>query len=82
MKTFVMALAMVGLLAGPALASQCPLLIKQINDAIGTRADAGAAEARILAKESEELHKAGKHADSVKKAEAAAKAAGVTLKMK
>jgi len=82
MKTFVITLATVGLLAGPALAGQCPSLIKQINDATGTRADAGAAQARLLAKESEALHKAGKHAESVTKAEEAAKAAGIALKMK
>ena len=54
------ALASVALLsAGPALASQCPKLINQINTAAGNRFDAAAAEA-------EQLHKAGKHADSEK----------------
>jgi len=51
MKNLMMALAMVGLMAGPALANQCPTLIKQITDAT-----------------------AGKHADSVKKAQEAAAA--------
>jgi hypothetical protein len=82
MRTVVAALAMVGFLAGPALAGQCPALIKQINDGVGNRADAGAAQAKMLAKEAEDLHKAGKHADSVKKAQDAAKAAGIALKMK
>ncbi len=77
-----MALAMVGLMAGPALAGQCPLLIKQINDAAGSRLDEASAKAKALTAESEALHKAGKHADSVKKAEEAAKAIGLTLKMK
>ena len=29
-----------GLVAGPALAAQCPLLIKQVNDAAGNRLEA------------------------------------------
>ena len=68
--------------AGPALATQCPLLIKQIRDAAGNRFDAGAASAKAMAAEADALHKAGKHADSVKKAEEAAKAMGLTLQMK
>ena len=35
MKTFVITLAVLTLLAGPAMASQCPLLIKQLNEAVG-----------------------------------------------
>lgn len=71
-----------GLIASPALAGQCPLLIKQINDAAGSRLDAAGSTAKALAADSEALHKAGKHADSVKKAEEAAKALGITLQMK
>ncbi|KRT73991.1 MAG: hypothetical protein XU13_C0010G0033 [Candidatus Rokubacteria bacterium CSP1-6] len=71
-----------GLIAGPALATQCPLLIKQINDAAGNRLDAASAQAKALAAEADALHKAGKHADSVKKAEEAAKAIGLKLQMK
>jgi len=82
MKKLVMALAMVSLMAGPALAGQCPLLIKQLNDATGNRLDAAAAKAKELTAESEALHKAGKHAESVAKADDAAKAIGLTLKKK
>ncbi len=82
MKKILMALAIVGLMAGPALAGQCPLLIKQINDAVGNRLDEAGAKARTLAAEAEALHKAAKHADSVKKAEEAAKVVGLELKMK
>lgn len=71
-----------GAIAGPALANQCPTLIKQISDATGNRFDAGAASAKALAAEADALHKAGKHADAVKKAEDAAKAIGLKLKMK
>ena len=71
-----------GLIAGPALAGQCPLLIKQIADATGNRLDAAANSAKELAAEADALHKAGKHADSVKKAQEAATAAGLQLKMK
>jgi hypothetical protein len=71
-----------GLIAGPALAAQCPLLIKQINDAAGNRFDAAGNTAKALAAEADALHKAGKHADSVAKAEEAAKAIGLTLQKK
>ena len=71
-----------GAVAGPALANQCPLLIKQINDAAGNRLDTAGNTAKALAAEADALHKAGKHADSVKKAEEAAKAIGLPLKMK
>jgi hypothetical protein len=71
-----------GLMAGPALANQCPLLIKQINDAAGNRLDAAGNTAKALAAEAEVLHKAGNHAVSIKKAEEAAKAIGLQLKMK
>ena len=78
-----------GLMAGPALAGQCPTLIKQINDAAANRLDAGAAQAKALAAEAQKLHdeavktkQAAKHAESVAKAQEAAKAIGLTLKMK
>jgi hypothetical protein len=48
----------------------------------GTRADAGAHAAKMLAREGEQLHKDGKHAESVKKYEEAAKAAGLNLTRK
>ena len=35
MKAFVIAVALLTLLAGPAMAGQCPLLIKQLNEAAG-----------------------------------------------
>ncbi len=82
MKNLMMALAMVGLLAGPALANQCPTLIKQITDATAGKTDAASMKAVALAKEAKALHEAGNHADSVKKAQEAAAAINLQLKMK
>jgi hypothetical protein len=74
MKKFVMALAMMGLLAGPALANQCPLLIKQVMDATAGKTDDASKKAVALATKAKALHDAGKHADSIKKAQEAAAA--------
>lgn len=82
MKTLLMALAVVVLMAGPALAFQCPLLVKQINDAVGTKTDAASTKAKSLAAEAKSLHDAGKHAEAVAKADEAAKAINLTLKKK
>ena len=82
MKKFVMALAVVGLLAGPALANQCPLLVKQIMDATAGKADDASKKAVALATEAKALHEAGKHAESVAKAKEAAAAIKLDLKMK
>ncbi|MBI2524806.1 MAG: hypothetical protein HYV93_02370 [Candidatus Rokubacteria bacterium] len=77
-----MALAMVAVMAGPALAFQCPLLIKQIEDATAGKSDADSAKAKALVAEAKTLHGAGKHAESVAKAEEAAQAIKLTLKKK
>jgi len=82
MKSFVTALVLVAAAAAPALANQCPLLQAQIDKAIGTRFDPGAANARSLAAQANSLHAAGKHAESEAKYEEAAKAAGITLEKK
>ena len=82
MKNLVMALGMVSLLAGPALANQCPTLINQITDATAGKTDDASKKAVALANEAKALHEAGKHADSVKKAQEAAAAINLQLKMK
>ena len=82
MRKLAMALAVVGLLAGPALANQCPLLIKQVMDATAGKTDDASKKAVALANEAKSLHEAGKHADSVKKAQDAAAAINLQLKMK
>ena len=76
------ALVTAGLLAGPAMAFQCPLLIKQIEDATAGKTDPASAKAKEQAAEAKKLHEAGKHAESVAKAEEAATAINLTLKKK
>ena len=78
----VLSLAIVAFRAGPTLASQCPALITQVRDGVGNRFDNAKYAALGLAAEAEKLHKDGNHAESEAKAEAAAKAAGITLKKK
>jgi hypothetical protein len=69
--------------AGVTEANQCPLLIKQLNDGIAKMSDKAKAEqAKKLTAEAQKLHEAGKHADSVAKADQAAKLAGITLQKK
>jgi len=77
-----MALAIVALAAGPALANQCPLLIKQIQDATAGKTDDASKKALALAAEAKTLHDAGQHAESVAKADEAAQAINLTLKKK
>ena len=82
MKKILMALALVLSVAGTALANQCPLLIKQIQDATAGKTDDASKKANALAAEAKALHDDGKHADSVKKAQEAAAAINLQLKMK
>ncbi len=84
MKALVIAIAALALVAGPAMANQCPLLIKQLNDAVGKMMadDAKVKQAKPLIAEAQKLHDGGKHADAIKKAEDAAKVLGVKLEMK
>lgn len=82
MRKMLIALVTVLFMASPALALQCPALIKQIRDQTGNRFDAGSNSAKAMANAAEQLHKDGKHAESVKKAEEAAAAAGLNLMMK
>lgn len=53
-------------LAGPAVASQCPTLWKQVDDKLSTAQVSGADKAKVmeLRQSGEELHKAGDHAGS------------------
>ncbi|HSB68800.1 MAG TPA: hypothetical protein VLT62_05665 [Candidatus Methylomirabilis sp.] len=73
-------LAMVALMAAlvvtlgtPAYAFKCPSLIKQANEQM-SKMDQNSdkvKKAKALVEEADKLHKAGNHADSVKKAEEA-----------
>jgi hypothetical protein len=70
MKRLIVLSAVLGssvvLVAGPALASQCPKLAAAIRSEAFKRFDGGAAEARVKVAEVETLHKDGKHAESEK----------------
>lgn len=70
--------------AGAVSANTCPLLIKQLNDQLAKMKadDKKVVEAKKLTAECEKLHNEGKHTDSVKTCEEAAKVAGITLEMK
>jgi hypothetical protein len=82
MKMLMMAIAIVALAASPALANQCPLLVKQVQDATAGKTDDASKKALAMANEAKALHDAGKHAESVAKADEAAKAINLTLKKK
>ena len=77
-----MALALVLATAGAAFANQCPLLVKQIEDATAGKTDDASKKAQTLAAEAKALHAAGKHAESVQKAKDAASEIKLELKMK
>ena len=82
MKKTLMALALVLTTAGAAFANQCPLLVKQIEDATAGKMDDASKKAATMAAEAKALHAAGKHAESVQKAKDAAAAIKLELKMK
>ena len=82
MKKLMMALVLVLATAGLALANQCPLLVKQIEDATAGKMDDASKKAAALAAEAKALHASGKHADSVQKAKDAAAEIKLELKMK
>jgi hypothetical protein len=79
MRRVLFSVALLAATATAAGAAECPLLQAQVDKSVGNRFDAGAANARALAAQAMQLHKDGKHADSVKKYDEAAKAAGLTL---
>jgi len=82
MKKILMALALVLAVSGTALANQCPLLVKQIEDATAGKSDDASKKAQALATEAKALHAAGKHAESVAKSDEAAAAIKLMLKKK
>ena len=84
MKELVIGLVGVALMVSPAMASQCPLLIKQLNERVmKMKADDPQLKRGIaLVTEAQRLHDAGKHDESMAKAEEAAKMLGVKLEKK
>ena len=70
LKKFIAFSALVAVaVASPAFAFQCPKLVKQINDTVGNRFDATAAQAKVDSANAAKLHAEGKHAESVKAAQ-------------
>ncbi len=70
---FALVAALVLALGVPAYASKCPALMKQANEQMA-KMDQNSdkvKKAKSLVEEADKLHKAGNHADSVKKAEEA-----------
>ena len=82
MKIALTVLTLVASAAGPAIAGQCPDLADQMDRALAQRYDAGAANAKVMVKDAVALHQAGKHDESMKMLDEAAKAANVTLQKK
>lgn len=82
MKRMLLSALLLGAVAGTASAGECPMLQAQIDKEFGKRFDKTAAEVKSLAGEGMALHRAGKHAESVKKYDDAAKAGGLTLEHK
>ena len=65
--------------AGPALAFQCPKLVRQINDEAGRRFDNASYDAKTKAAAATKLHSEGKHADSEKVAKEALAQLGIKM---
>jgi len=84
MKALVMGLVGLALMVTPAMANQCPLLIKQLSEAAQKMKadDPKVKQGTALMTEAQKLHDAGQHAASVAKAEEAAKVLGVKLEKK
>ena len=76
------ATALVGVCGGPALAGECPMLQGQMERQVNNRMDGAAYQARESMKAASALHTSGKHAESVAKADEAAKAINLMLKKK
>jgi hypothetical protein len=79
MKTILLTIAALGFAVSPTLAHECPLLHKQVMGAAEYRLDDAAFKAKMMAAEGDDLHKAGKHDESVAKYDEAAKELGITL---
>ncbi len=68
MKTYILAAALIALFAGPALAHQCPSMMKKIDAAMAstTADDATKAKVQELYAKGKAEHEAGDHAASEK----------------
>jgi hypothetical protein len=81
MKTMLWAVAATVVLAGPALANQCPLMMGTIESALATSTadEATKTAATALLEEGRALHEAGDHAASEAKLGEAMALLGVTM---
>lgn len=70
---FAVVAALILAVGAPAYAFKCPSLIKQANEQMAQMDQNSdkVKQAKMLVEEADKLHKAGNHADSVKKAEEA-----------
>jgi len=82
MRAILLGAALVFVSAPVAGAGECPMLQAQIDTHFGKRFDRQATEARTKAAEAMALHKAGKHDESVKLYEEAAKLGSIQLTRK
>ena len=82
MRAILLGAALVFVSAGIAGAGECPMLQAQIDNQFGKRFDRQATDVRTKAAEAMALHKAGKHEESVKAYEEAAKLGAVQLTRK
>jgi hypothetical protein len=70
---FAVVAALILAVGAPAYAFKCPSLIKQANEQMAQMDQNSdkVKQAKVMVEEADKLHKAGNHADSVKKAEEA-----------
>jgi hypothetical protein len=83
LKSLVVTVALALGLANTAAAFQCPVLVKQLTDAVETMKanEPAVKQGQALIAEAKKLHEAGKHAESIATAEKAARVLGLQLKM-
>jgi hypothetical protein len=79
-KRLLTAMALSAFLATPAFAGSCPIMVKEIDQALASSPSVSAekiAEARGLRDKGEALHEAGQHGESVKTLQKAKKILGL-----
>jgi hypothetical protein len=81
MRLLVLVIAVLAVMAGAAMAYQCPRLIGQLNAAVAPMDpnDPKVKQGKELIEEAQRLHEGASHAEAVVKAEEAAKVLGVRL---
>lgn len=83
MKVLAITIFALALVVSPAMADQCPMLMGQLRDAVGSmNPDDAKAKARVLVDEVQRLCDRGDHAQAMSKAEDVAKILGFQLKNK